>query len=90
MTPLRFKVMGPLEILTREGWATLPAPKWSAILALLLINRNQIVSMEQIIDELWGECPPAGPTKTVQVYVSRIRQSMTDSMRDRLVSKASG
>jgi hypothetical protein len=64
MTRLRFKVLGPLEFYDGNCWATLPAPKWRAVLALLLINQNQIVALEQIIDELWGDDLPAEPNLT--------------------------
>lgn len=71
MARLRFKVLGPLEFYDGNCWATLPAPKWRAVLALLLINQNQIVALEQIIDELWGDDLPVDPVKAVQVYISR-------------------
>jgi DNA-binding SARP family transcriptional activator len=40
----------------------------------LLLNANEVVSRDRIIDELWGERPPATAAKLVQVYVSALRK----------------
>jgi DNA-binding SARP family transcriptional activator len=90
MTRLRFKVLGPLEFYDGTCWATLPAPKWRAVLALLLISQNQVVATEQIIDELWGDDLPVDPVKAVQVYISRVRKSLNDKTQRVLLSQASG
>jgi len=47
----------------------LGAPKQQALLALLLVNANQVVSRERAIDCLWGERPPARAANALQVYV---------------------
>jgi DNA-binding SARP family transcriptional activator len=46
-------------------------------LALLLLHANETLSRERLIDELWGEHPPATATKTVQVHVSRLRKALS-------------
>ena len=52
------------------------------MLAILLLNRGEVVSMDRLVDELWGERPPGTATKTVQVYVSRLRKELgEDSCR---------
>ena len=49
-------------------------PQQRALLALLLLSANEVVSRDRIVDELWGERPPATAAKLVQVYVSRAAQ----------------
>jgi YVTN family beta-propeller protein len=44
--------------------------------AILLLHRGEVVSVDLIVDELWGERPPGTATKTVQVYVSRLRKEL--------------
>jgi DNA-binding SARP family transcriptional activator len=82
--------MGPLELHNGEDWVGLSAARWRTVLALLIINRNRTVSVDQLIDELWGADLPNGPVKAVQVYVSRVRQTLNDKMQKRLFSTASG
>ena len=49
-----FRMLGPLEVRTREGWCGIGAPKWRALLAALLLRPGQIVPTERLIDELWA------------------------------------
>ena len=54
----------------------LAGSKRRALLALLLVHANQTVSIERLIDELWGESPPATAARTVQAHVSRLRKAL--------------
>jgi branched-chain amino acid transport system substrate-binding protein len=47
-----------------------------ALLALLLLRANEVIPVEQIIEELWGEEPPASATKSVQALVSKLRSRL--------------
>jgi len=53
-----------------ENGAPLPLgpPKQRALLALLLIHANEVLSVARIIDALWGEEPPEGGAKTLWVF----------------------
>ena len=46
------------------------------LLCTLLFNRNRAVSVDRLIEALWGESAPPTATKTVQVYVSQLRKAM--------------
>src|SRR5207244_575154 len=48
--------------------------KQRAVLALLLLNANHAVSVEHLVDELWGDEPPEKAVKAIQTYVSRLRK----------------
>ena len=69
-----FRILGPLEV--RDGDLELPlgGGKQRAFFALLLVNANRTVSIDRIIDDLWGEDPPASAPKMVQIYVSKLRK----------------
>jgi DNA-binding SARP family transcriptional activator len=84
---MEFRVLGPLEV--REGDRSLPlgGAKQRALLALLLLNANRVLSRERLIDELWGDDPPETAVATVQVYVSRLRKVLG---AERLVTRPPG
>jgi DNA-binding SARP family transcriptional activator len=82
-----FRLLGPLEALIDGNPVNLAAAKPRALLALLLLNRNRVVATETLIDELWGEEPPARATKTLQVYVSQLRKEFGS---ERLLTRAPG
>ncbi|MEO5841600.1 MAG: BTAD domain-containing putative transcriptional regulator [Acidimicrobiales bacterium] len=46
----------------------------SALLARLLLAKGQVVSVERLIDDLWGGAPPPGANATLQSYVSTLRR----------------
>lgn len=82
-----FRLLGPLEAVVDGTPVQLAAAKQRALLALLLLNRNRVLSTERLIDELWGDDPPAQATKTLQVYVSQLRKGLGG---DRLLTRAPG
>ena len=46
------------------------------MLAILLLRRGEAVSSDRLIDQLWGERPPATAAKTLQGYVSHLRKAL--------------
>ena len=82
-----FRVLGPLEVATAEGTIALGGAKQRAVLAILLLHANEVVSADRLTDELWGAAPPATATHTLQVYVSQLRKAIGP---DRVRTWASG
>jgi DNA-binding SARP family transcriptional activator/basic membrane lipoprotein Med (substrate-binding protein (PBP1-ABC) superfamily) len=48
-------------------------PKQRAVLALLLLQADEVVSVERLIDEVWGDDPPPSAGHSLEAYVSRLR-----------------
>jgi DNA-binding SARP family transcriptional activator len=71
-----FRILGPLEVLDEGKRVALGGDKQRALLGLLLVNAGETLSTDRLIDELWGEHPPATAAKTVQVHVSRLRKAL--------------
>ena len=84
---MEFRVLGSLEVVDHDGPVALGAPKQRALLAVLLLHRGEPVSSDRLIDEIWGEQPPASATKLVQGYVSNLRKVLGDG---RLVTQGRG
>ena len=66
---LEFFILGPLEVRAEGRTLELGAAKQRALLALLLLNANKVVPVTRLIDELWGERPPATASHSVQVVL---------------------
>ena len=71
-----FRLLGPLEVLENGTPLPLGSGRQRALLALLLLHRNTVVSVDRIADELWGAEPPPTAAKIVQVYVSGLRKAL--------------
>src|SRR5580704_5254911 len=69
-------MLGPLEVLEGDAARALGGAKQRAVLAILLLHRSEVLPSERIIDELWGERPPATAAKTLQGYVSHLRKAL--------------
>jgi DNA-binding SARP family transcriptional activator len=80
-----FRILGPLEVLDKDGRVALGGDKQRALLALLLVNAGETLSTDRLIDELWGEHPPATAAKTVQVHISRLRKALAAGDPDGVV-----
>jgi DNA-binding SARP family transcriptional activator len=71
---VEFRLLGALEVLEDGRALPLGGAKERALLAVLLLHRAEVVSTDRLIDDLWGERPPATAVKSVQVYVSHLRK----------------
>src|SRR5919201_6716735 len=86
---MEFKVLGPLEVLSDGGPLQLGPPQQRAVLALLLLNANQVVTTDRLAEELWPEDVPKSAAKAIQVYVSSLRKAFGES-RDALETHGNG
>ena len=71
---MEYRVLGPLEVHDGQGSLPLAGAKQRALLALLLVHANHVLSRDRLIDELWGDEPPETAVQSLQVYVSRLRK----------------
>jgi predicted ATPase/DNA-binding SARP family transcriptional activator len=73
---VEFRLLGPVEAVQNHGQIALGAPKQRALLAVLLLNANEVLSRERLIDRLWGAEPPKSAVQSLQVYVHGLRQAL--------------
>jgi predicted ATPase/DNA-binding SARP family transcriptional activator len=69
-------MLGPVEVLAGDRLVELGGPKQRALLAVLALRANEVVSREQLVDALWGSRPPRSAVQSLQVYVHGLRQSL--------------
>ncbi len=80
-----FRVLGPLEARRNGDAVDLGPNRQRAVLALLLIHANSVVTTERIIEEFWGD-EPDGKESTLWVYISRIRSILEPEREKRAES----
>jgi predicted ATPase/DNA-binding SARP family transcriptional activator len=73
---VEYRILGPLEVASGDLCVRPPGSKPAALLAILLLNANRTVSMDQLIDQLWADDAPRTAANTVQVYISQLRRSL--------------
>ena len=92
---MRFGILGPLQAVGDDGRElALGGRMPRALLALLLLRANEVVSSDQLVEELWAGAPPASGAKGLHVHVSRLRRALaagqSDPDAERLVTIAGG
>ena len=78
---LDFRVLGPLQVTANGTSLPLGGAKQRAVLALLLLHANEVVSSDRLIDALWGESPPESAANMLQGYVSHLRKALEPENR---------
>ena len=73
---MEFRILGPLEVVADGSDLTPAGTKQRALLALLAVHANETMSVERLVDELWGERPPTTAVETVHAHVSRLRRAL--------------
>jgi hypothetical protein len=80
---VEFRLLGPLDVSADGRALPLGGPQQRAILALLLLHPEQVVSIDRLIDELWGERPPKAARAVVQNCIWRLRAALGTDLIER-------
>jgi DNA-binding SARP family transcriptional activator len=87
---LELGFLGPFEVRIDGGApVAVGGARQKALLAVLALHANEVVSTDRLIEELWGDNAPATAAHTIQVFVSRLRAALAGAA-GRLVTKAPG
>jgi class 3 adenylate cyclase len=71
---LGFRILGPLEVRDGDRPIHVGGRNRRALLAVLLLHPNELVSTERLIDDLYGERPPKTATQSLHNAVSQLRR----------------
>jgi YVTN family beta-propeller protein len=89
---LEFRILGPLEVRADGVAVPMGGPRQRALLALLLLSANRVVSRDRLIDELMLDPRGEKGTRALTVQVSRLRKALelVDGSEPRLVASPPG
>lgn len=71
-----FRILGSLEAWDGERQLELGGPKRRAVLAFLLLHANEVVAVDRLVDQLWGDKAPRNATAALHTHVSRLRKEL--------------
>lgn len=89
---LEFRILGPLAVRVDGNAVPIGGPKQRALLALLLLSANRVVSRERLLGELFAEQSLNSADHALRNQVSRLRKVLAPAAADepRLVARAPG
>ena len=71
-----FRILGPLEVEADAQVLPIGSRQPRALLTILLLDANRVVSRDRLMEALWGDEPPERATNALQVYVSQLRKAL--------------
>jgi DNA-binding SARP family transcriptional activator len=79
---LRYEILGPVRIAVDNETRSVGTYKMEILLRTLLIRNGQVVSLDQLMQELWGETRPVRAVASLHVYVSQLRKILNKFSRN--------
>ncbi|HEU4421260.1 MAG TPA: BTAD domain-containing putative transcriptional regulator [Pilimelia sp.] len=73
---MRFGILGPVEVWDGDRRVTVGGPQRRALLAVLLLNANRVVSVDRLVEYLWADHPPRAARKLLQGCVAGLRRTL--------------
>lgn len=81
--PLRLLALGPLAVELDGTALPLGGRLRRALLADLVLHAGEVLSVDRLVEDLWGTSPPDDPVNTLQVYVAQLRRLLEPRRRSR-------
>jgi DNA-binding SARP family transcriptional activator/Tfp pilus assembly protein PilF len=72
---IEFRLLGPVSVLV-DGEPVPLGPRQQALLAVLLVEPNRVVSREQLLDRVWGDKQPIRPANAIQTQLTLLRRAI--------------
>ena len=74
--PDAFGILGPLEVLRSGRAVPLAGPRQRAVLAVLLLQANRVVSADRLVEDVWEGHAPEASVTSLQTYVFHLRRAL--------------
>lgn len=75
--PGEVRILGPLEVVGPNGTVALGARRQRIVLAMLALNANRVIGVEQLVDAVWDTDPPVTARSQIQTCVSALRKMLS-------------
>jgi DNA-binding SARP family transcriptional activator len=86
-----FRILGPIEVYEDGQALPLGGPRQLAMLAFLLLHaKNERVSPERLVEDLWRESEPSVAVRRLRVSIARLRAALGGHAERRLQTVSGG
>jgi DNA-binding SARP family transcriptional activator len=88
---MQLRILGPLELVADHHLIKTGGPREHIVLAALALRANRVVTVEYLIDAVWGEDPPTTARSQIQTCISALRKVLDSaSLLDAIATSAAG
>ncbi|MEV0130691.1 BTAD domain-containing putative transcriptional regulator [Dactylosporangium sp. NPDC050688] len=78
---VRYRLLGPLAVDVAGQPVQIAAARDRVLLAMLLLQPNRVVTVDRLVDAVWGAAAPATARAQLHTCVSRLRRLLPDLIR---------
>jgi DNA-binding SARP family transcriptional activator len=71
-----YRLLGPLEVYDADRQVLVGGPRVRALLAVLLVEANRVVTTDRLAEALWADQPPASARRSLHFLVHRLRRTL--------------
>jgi DNA-binding SARP family transcriptional activator/tetratricopeptide (TPR) repeat protein len=71
---MEFRILGPVQVWAAGRGFPVGEPRQHAVLAALLVNVGRPVTMDTLVDRVWGDSPPPQARRSLQAHLAKIRR----------------
>jgi DNA-binding SARP family transcriptional activator len=71
---VQYRILGRLEVRSQRGLVDVGPPKQRAVLVMLLLQANEVLSVDRLMDQLWGDAAPPQAISSLRAYVANLRR----------------
>jgi predicted ATPase/DNA-binding SARP family transcriptional activator len=71
---VRFEILGPLRVRDNGVTVDIGGPRQQRVLACMLASYPNAISVDRLVDEVWGDEAPQTATHVIRTYVSNLRK----------------
>jgi DNA-binding SARP family transcriptional activator len=75
---VQVRLLGPIDVLVDGVPRPVAGLRRRAVVAALALQPGQILSVDQLVEVVWGENPPAKAAITLQSHLSQLRRAVGD------------
>ncbi|MEV8015136.1 BTAD domain-containing putative transcriptional regulator [Streptomyces sp. NPDC086554] len=80
---MEFRIIGPIELWADGVRIDIGPPRQRGVLGALLIEPERPVSLESLVNRVWGDAPPTGVRNVVHTYITRLRRALAQQQGSR-------
>jgi DNA-binding SARP family transcriptional activator/Flp pilus assembly protein TadD len=83
---VKFRILGPLEIAAESDRLDLGGTRQQIVIAMLLLNANRVVTLDRLLEAIYGEDLPPTARSQAQISISSLRRLFGSRSREAIIS----
>jgi predicted ATPase/DNA-binding SARP family transcriptional activator len=88
---MRVGLLGPVEVYSGSGRRIdLAGLRLRAVIAQLALAQGRLVTVDRLIDGIWGNDPPAAAVNALQSLISRLRRALPAGDSETIIAQPGG